>query len=691
MSTELLYTSAPQGLRHGSRGFCTVLTTAGMPINVISRLEGISSYRHLPATVIRQGSGNPVSYSHQRLNLGGQIVSVISRISAYGVDYSRRPNKIAHHVTIDNAEMPAAGPAWLLRQRAVIRSEWLGQCETPPSGPAIPRGDQQSRICTAWKTIAGDAGWGGVVAESISSGSTEPLWVIYPLEHQDRLLELMDEAIALLPAGQRWRATFNTYATNIPPDVECKVRFVPSVTDEARAVAASGKTINLTKHQSITTASQWVERARGTFRGSAAVDRVSVGVEKGGTPSTEMFTAVQQQYDEIPMESSWSSDDDASIGPPPSLEPPSLPPEFSSGKSSRRQLWIAIGVLAGITGLGATWTVARLTAGLPILPGTVPDPVQETPRYTPEPEPKAAPVVVPVQQPATTLVLNLHYDKKQILAWALESPELDSPFPSLVSLRGSVNLIPVSTDTDSKPPAGDVRRQSAGLETVNLVSWGGEPRSLYDKEKRQITSTLLTAGSHWLNVEPLPDVPEALGNTEILLSRDTSDLVAVAEFDFSANSDFLSEQRSAYRNYVVMLSRTALRLDSLENESKQLPELLKDSVDSFFRLAFPGRGESRIASMIRKAGTLDIGEEAIKLVATLQDQQASSKQLDKTQQGALVRVVSDCGQITQFSTELQRAFEVLEKGHSVEVPELVFLESKGVPKRRVPIRFHFSW
>ena len=39
MSTELLYTSAPQGLRHGSRGFCTVITTSGMPINVIGKLE----------------------------------------------------------------------------------------------------------------------------------------------------------------------------------------------------------------------------------------------------------------------------------------------------------------------------------------------------------------------------------------------------------------------------------------------------------------------------------------------------------------------------------------------------------------------------------------------------------------------------------------------------------------------------
>lgn len=46
MTIELLYTSAAQGLKQGSRGFCTVVCTAGLPINLAQRLEALSGYRH---------------------------------------------------------------------------------------------------------------------------------------------------------------------------------------------------------------------------------------------------------------------------------------------------------------------------------------------------------------------------------------------------------------------------------------------------------------------------------------------------------------------------------------------------------------------------------------------------------------------------------------------------------------------
>ena len=42
MALELIYTSARQGLKPGSHGFCTVAMTAGMPPGLVSRLA-----RHL--------------------------------------------------------------------------------------------------------------------------------------------------------------------------------------------------------------------------------------------------------------------------------------------------------------------------------------------------------------------------------------------------------------------------------------------------------------------------------------------------------------------------------------------------------------------------------------------------------------------------------------------------------------------
>lgn len=695
MSTELLYTSAPQGLRHGSRGFCTVLTTAGMSINVIGKLEAISSYRHLFAPDSHQAGDNPISLAHQRLNLGGQLVSVISRVSAYGTDYTGRTNKIAHHVTINPEEMPAAGPAWLIRQRPFLRSEWLGQCETPATGPRIPRADQQPRICTTWKTIAGDAGWGGVVAEAITGGSAEPLWVIYPLQCQNRLLELMDESISLLPPVQRWRATFNTFAANIPPDVECKIRFVPVGTEEARFAASQGKAIDLTKHQSITTASQWVERARGLLRGDATAPI-----------STGTFNAVRVDLDQQPVASVWSSENETPPGPPPPPQPPSLPPELIGGKQKKRQLIIGAAVFGILFGLGATWAVARHMVGLPVFSLSVPEPPAPMPVPLDPQTEEPVPFVEEVETTIATSDLKMHYDKKDVLVLAQQGSTVDTPLSSNVSLRGKVRLSPIETATDEEdgnPPSqlGMTGRSmddnligNGSIEaTAAFVSWGGPSESLRPKEDLLISTTMLTDTTQTLPVEQLPSVPPSLGGTKVYWSRQTGDLIAIAELDLSSDPGFLSDQAAAYKTYAVMLSKIATSVGSLQRERDGLPEPLKSLVDSFLDRSLRGDKDVIVTALIRKPSLgAGLSERATKLSESLQSKSKSaSGPLEKSQQDALLRVVSDCGRIAQSSHELRRAHEVLQAGQIVEVPDLKFLDSEGVTLRRVPLRIHFSW
>lgn len=88
MSFELLYTSAPSGLKPGTRGFTTVLCTEGIPPNVVQRLETLSGYRHVFSAQDTRATENPVCYSHLRVPIAGKPTSVLSRIAAYGVDYS---------------------------------------------------------------------------------------------------------------------------------------------------------------------------------------------------------------------------------------------------------------------------------------------------------------------------------------------------------------------------------------------------------------------------------------------------------------------------------------------------------------------------------------------------------------------------------------------------------------------------
>lgn len=246
MNAELLYTSASQGLKQGSRGFCTVLSTSGLPINLAQRLEALSGYRHLYQPGDSRAEANPVCYSHTRFPVGGKTVSVLSRIAAYGVDYSQRTNKIAHHVVVD-MPMPACGPAVVLGDSNVMRSEWDGACKTLANGPTIAPTTIHPSKCTSWERIAGDAGWGGVVANAWLQPAPKPLWIIFNEDQASRLLELIQEATAILPEKQRWQATFSTYFTNLPPDVQCRVRCVIAGSDEARMSIARGTVIDLTK------------------------------------------------------------------------------------------------------------------------------------------------------------------------------------------------------------------------------------------------------------------------------------------------------------------------------------------------------------------------------------------------------------------------------------------------------------
>ena len=55
MSQELIYTSAPRGLKPGSQGFCTVAYSRGMSANLMQQLESLSGYRQILSATGPQG------------------------------------------------------------------------------------------------------------------------------------------------------------------------------------------------------------------------------------------------------------------------------------------------------------------------------------------------------------------------------------------------------------------------------------------------------------------------------------------------------------------------------------------------------------------------------------------------------------------------------------------------------------
>ena len=231
MSQELLYTSAPHGLKPGSRGFCTVLSTQGMAAPLASALEGLSGYRPAFPAGNDQAALNPVNWSHLTLQVAGRNCHVLSRIAEYGLDYSQRTNKLAHHVVLDPSELITAGPAALLAHRNFMRADWneeprLAPPKTVLKIPPLPRG-----VCLAWKDLTGDGGWAGVLAESFLRDPERPVILLYAPGQE--MLPLIAEALSLIPANRRWEVTFSTYFTGLPQGVNCTWRCLLSGSPEA--------------------------------------------------------------------------------------------------------------------------------------------------------------------------------------------------------------------------------------------------------------------------------------------------------------------------------------------------------------------------------------------------------------------------------------------------------------------------
>nr|MBC8373873.1 hypothetical protein [Planctomycetota bacterium] len=218
MSFELVYTSAQRGLKPNSSGFCTVAATGGISRLASMKLEGLSAYEFHFNLSDANANLNPANFAHTVVKVGGKRQSVLSRIGFAGPDYSGRANKIAHHFLLGDQERLGAGPGEMLLQLASGKfcKQWQGQpsnlqpCSlaeslnnTQPSGPA-----------GHWQSVAGDAGWAGMLAKAFKEGGRVPAYVIYAPGTD--VLKLFAESLAVLPPQQRWEVNFATYYTSMP-------------------------------------------------------------------------------------------------------------------------------------------------------------------------------------------------------------------------------------------------------------------------------------------------------------------------------------------------------------------------------------------------------------------------------------------------------------------------------------------
>lgn len=234
MIQELLYTSHEgKGLRPGSGGgYCTVLSSEGMSTNLASILEKLSGYKHPFDAHDSRSLKNPVLFRHAVVPLGGVHYHVLSRVSDLRREHTGRTNKLAHHIVISPNELPPAGPTAMFQSSDLFRTDWDKRVAVVPSIPVsrIPQGEWPVRICRTWAALAGDAGWGGHVAQLLLEAGSPVVHVVFPLGADT--LALCDEVFRLLPPTRRWATTFSTYCGGQSP-VPTQLRFLLSDTPDA--------------------------------------------------------------------------------------------------------------------------------------------------------------------------------------------------------------------------------------------------------------------------------------------------------------------------------------------------------------------------------------------------------------------------------------------------------------------------
>ncbi|MFO0979923.1 MAG: hypothetical protein U0996_26225 [Planctomycetaceae bacterium] len=245
MTQEIVFTSARQGLRTGSTGFCTVRSTRGMPGNLAQLLERLTSYSHVFDAYGPQASLNPVNFAHYIARLGDQRFHILARVSNAPLDHTNRSNKLAHIIAVDDSQLEkdhSEGPASESLAIPWVR-EWRSE-EVPSVLPdakqiCLPVANQpRSGECRCWKFATKDAGWAAVLAASANEPGTT-VQVILPRdigrERETWTLELVHEALSLLPPESRWEVTYSTFfAGNLPVSIHCQWQFVLDGTDAAK-------------------------------------------------------------------------------------------------------------------------------------------------------------------------------------------------------------------------------------------------------------------------------------------------------------------------------------------------------------------------------------------------------------------------------------------------------------------------
>ncbi len=459
MAQQHVFTSAPQGLKPGTRGFTTVGASRELTPTLISRLELLSGYTLPAAKPDAKTKFNPVNFMHVKLTIGGEKHTLVSRIAPVGVDYTGRSNTLAHHLIVAKNEEPPAGPAWLAMQSGLLLTQWTGQPRQLPS-IQLPPGHLVGKPCSTWTKVMGDASYAGSLVMPIISQPGRPIVLIHTPEQAPDIPAMLFEALAILPAQLRWDVTFSTYFTSAAPDVHCRVRCVLStdpLADQVRRVASvvlldltqktSGRPIPGEPYETCRKGGTWPDLAPASSASEETSDKVHPAAAKmlRAKPVPQMQELLLAEL----------SDDPSGVHAPASVPPTD---QLARNRAARKDDWATVKSM-GLAAAVVIGSVAALTVGAFYLfsstasTATAVDPLNEQPER-PIPPRVVTPAPIPVDPTITaaaprTAVTGPSTTPGGRLSIGSSVPTSSPPTPGPTAAVSSTGQAPVATGGSS--------------------------------------------------------------------------------------------------------------------------------------------------------------------------------------------------------------------------------------------------
>ncbi len=191
MSWELIHTSVQTDVE-GRTGFGTAVVTRSMPASLRTALAAVSH----SASVIDADA----AWAYRVIAAAGVAHAVLTRTARCAPDWSGRPNRVVHHIVVEQSERQSVGPASLALGVSFAS-------DAPPVGERTAGPTLRAASVPPWPAQF-DARWPSVIAARLASGADAAV-----VTHGADPLAVVGAVVSALPPERRWMVQWTTKAS----------------------------------------------------------------------------------------------------------------------------------------------------------------------------------------------------------------------------------------------------------------------------------------------------------------------------------------------------------------------------------------------------------------------------------------------------------------------------------------------